>query len=101
MYEDAKLDFPNADEVILWNQNGEITEGCISNVVIKQSNQWITPPIESGLLAGTFRAHLLKTGKISEKKISIDELLAADEIFLINSLRKWQRAQFMKADTLK
>ena len=47
-----------------------------------------------GLLCGTFREHLLKTGEIKEEKISVDDLKAADEIFLINSVRKWRKAIF-------
>jgi para-aminobenzoate synthetase/4-amino-4-deoxychorismate lyase len=50
--------------------------------------------VESGLLAGTFREHLLKTGEIEEQQISIDDLKAAHEIFLINSIRRWRRARF-------
>lgn len=46
------------------------------------------------MLCGTFREHLLKTGEIKEEKISVDDLKAADEIFLINSVRKWRKAIF-------
>ena len=48
-----------------------------------------------GLLAGTFRDHLLKSGEIEEEIISVDMLKAADELFLINSVRKWTRATFV------
>jgi para-aminobenzoate synthetase/4-amino-4-deoxychorismate lyase len=83
-----------ADDVILWNERGEVTEGCIANIVIRKGGRLITPPVECGLLAGTFRGHLLKVGEIKEEKISIDDLKAADEIFLINSVRKWRTARF-------
>lgn len=92
VYEAAKRDYPSADEVILWNERGEVTEGCTTNVVIRKEGRLITPPVECGLLAGTYRASLLKAEKIEESIISTDELKASDEIFLINSVRKWQRA---------
>ena len=54
--------------------------------------QYITPPVSCGLLPGTFRAWLLDRMEIEEKPIKISEFKNCDEIFVINSLRKWQRA---------
>lgn len=95
VYEMAKATFPDCDDVILWNEKGEVTEGCIANVVIRKDGKLITPPVACGLLAGTFRDHLLKSGEIEEEIISVDMLKAADELFLINSVRKWTRATFV------
>ena len=53
----------------------------------------ITPPIVSGLLAGTFRNHLLESGEIEEQIVGIEELKNAKQIFLINSVRKWVPAK--------
>ena len=64
----------------------------ISNVVIRRNGTLVTPPVACGLLAGTFRESLLKAGEIEESVISLAELKAAREIFLINSVRKWQKA---------
>jgi para-aminobenzoate synthetase/4-amino-4-deoxychorismate lyase len=96
VYDAATADFPDADDVILWNERGEVTEGTIANLVIRKDGRLITPPVECGLLAGTFREHLLKRGEIEEKKISIDDFKAADEIYLINSVRKWRKANFLE-----
>lgn len=92
VYEKAKADFPAHDDVILWNDKGEVTETCIANIVIRKGQDLITPPVECGLLAGTFRTRLLKDGEINEDRISLNDLKTADEIFMINSVRKWQRA---------
>ncbi len=92
VYEKAKADFPDCDEVILWNERGEVTEGCIANVVVRKNGKLITPPIECGLLAGTFREHLLKNGEIEEGIVSIEDLRSASEVFLVNSVRKWQKS---------
>jgi len=93
IYEKAKTDFPKCDDVILWNERGEVTEGTIANVVIRKGGRLITPPVGCGLLAGTFREHLLKSGEIEESVILVADLTAADEVFLINSVRKWQCAE--------
>lgn len=83
---------PHCDDLIFWNEKGEVTESSIANVVVSIDGQLFTPSIESGLLAGTFRAQLLAEGKIKERVITIAEFERANEIFLINSVRKWIRA---------
>ena len=52
----ARAARPGCDDVILWNERGEITESCTANVVIDLDGELITPPIECGVLGGTFRA---------------------------------------------
>lgn len=83
------------DDVIFWNERGEITESSIANVVVRIGDQLFTPPVESGLLAGTFRNELIARGEIKERVITIDDLPSADQIFLINSVRRWMRAQLV------
>jgi len=77
------------DDILLYNENGELTEFTIGNLVVEMGGKLVTPPISCGLLAGTFRAHLLESGKISEKVIRMEELKDCKKIFLVNSLRKW------------
>ena len=93
VYESAKAAFPDYDDVILWNEKGEVTESTIANLVISKEGKKITPPIECGLLAGTFREHLLKSGEIEEGMITLDDLKAAQNVWLVNSVRKWQNVQ--------
>ncbi|MEI6891270.1 MAG: aminodeoxychorismate synthase component I [Pontiella sp.] len=91
VYETAKAEFPAADDVILWNECGEVTESCLANVVMLKKGKKSTPPVQCGLLAGTFRAHLLKIGAIEEGTITLEDLKSADEVWLVNSVRKWQK----------
>ncbi len=83
---------PDCDDIVFWNEKSEITESSIANVVVSRDGQLFTPPVESGLLAGTFRNQLLAEGKIKERVITIPEFERANEVFLINSVRKWIRA---------
>ncbi|MDF7808094.1 aminodeoxychorismate synthase component I [Pontiellaceae bacterium B12219] len=92
VYESAKANFPDHDDVILWNEKGEVTESCFGNVVVRTGDKKITPPISCGLLGGTFREYLLKSGEIEEGIIPIGDLKAADEVFLVNSVRTWQKS---------
>ncbi|MFC1643738.1 aminotransferase class IV [Candidatus Omnitrophota bacterium] len=77
-------------DVIFLNQEKEITEGAITNIIIQKSTTWWTPPLSSGLLGGVYRGHLLKTGEppLKEKILYLEDLLSADKIFVINSVRK-------------
>ncbi|HKR58517.1 MAG TPA: aminodeoxychorismate synthase component I [Pyrinomonadaceae bacterium] len=92
IYERALAARPDCDDVILWNEAGEVTESTIANVVICLGNQLFTPPRSAGLLAGTLREQLLVEGKILERPIYRDELQRSSEIFLINSVSGWRRA---------
>jgi para-aminobenzoate synthetase/4-amino-4-deoxychorismate lyase len=78
-------------DVLFWNERGEVTESGIANLVVSIDGQLYTPPIASGLLAGTFRNHLLAQGIIKERVITIEDFKCAEEFFLINSIRKWIR----------
>ncbi|MBK7316070.1 MAG: aminodeoxychorismate synthase component I [Anaerolineales bacterium] len=80
---------PVLDDILLYNEKDELTEFTIGNLVVEMDGQLFTPPISCGLLAGTFRAYLLETGKIRERIILKSELPDCTKIFLINSVRGW------------
>ena len=88
-YEKAKASRPACDDVILWNKKGEVTETCRANIVIENMGKLITPPVECGLLPGTFRQHLLRIGKIKEETIRKSDFVNAERIYTINSVRRW------------
>lgn len=77
------------DDVLLFNEKDQLTEFTIGNLVVESNGEFFTPPIACGLLAGTFREHLLESRKIEEKIIYKHEINNFDKIYLINSLRKW------------
>jgi para-aminobenzoate synthetase/4-amino-4-deoxychorismate lyase len=93
VYDRALAGRPGLDDVILWNEEGDVTESTIANVVVRDAAGLWTPPVESGLLAGTFRANLLERGAIRERRITLPELRAAREVWLINSVRGWRRCR--------
>ncbi len=92
VYEEAKSAHPKAEDVLLWNPAGEITESTIANVVADLDGELITPRVECGLLPGTFRAELLEQGKIREGIIRTKDLNRCRQLYLINSVRKWRPA---------
>jgi para-aminobenzoate synthetase / 4-amino-4-deoxychorismate lyase len=92
IYESAHRAFPDCDDVLLWNKRGELTESCIANLVVELDGKLLTPPVDSGLLPGVFRASLIEQGIISERKIMVGDLDRCAKIYLINSVRKWREA---------
>jgi len=87
VYETAKRDFPGFDDVLLYNERGELTEFTLGNLLARIDGRLYTPPIACGLLPGTFRAYLLETGQAEERILRREELHACTEIFRINSVR--------------
>lgn len=83
---------PDCADIIFLNERNEVTEGVNNNIVARIDNELVTPPLSSGILPGVFREELLAMGEITERGILKEELEAAKEIYLVNSVRKWRRA---------
>lgn len=93
VYAARRRAFPDAFDVLLWNERGELTEFTIGNLVLDLGGARVTPPRDSGLLAGTFRAELLATGQVVERPLFKNDLLRASQIWLVNSVHGWTRVQ--------
>lgn len=89
IYEDAKRSKPDLDDVLLWNDRGEVTESTIGNVVAEIDGVRYTPPLSSGLLGGTFRAEQLEAGTLRERVLTKADVASASRLWLINSVRRW------------
>lgn len=87
IYKNAAV--PGFDDVLLYNEKDELTEFTIGNFVARINGELFTPPIECGLLAGTFRAELVASGEVKERVIKIQDRAEFEAVFLVNSLRKW------------
>jgi para-aminobenzoate synthetase/4-amino-4-deoxychorismate lyase len=90
VYDQALATCIGYDDVILWNEKGEVTESCIANIVIEIDGKPYTPPVKCGLLAGTFRAWLIEHKKVMERVLTMKDLAGSPHIYLINSIRRKQ-----------
>lgn len=81
-------------DVIFRNQEDEVTEGAITNILVRNGGEYLTPPLSCGVLPGTYRQYLLASQEVplKEKILKLEDLLSADEIFLMNSVRKLVKA---------
>ena len=89
VYESARASRPDVDDVLLWNGRGEVTESTIANVVAEIDGVRYTPPLQCGLLAGTFRAEQLDEGTLRERVLLKADVKSASRVWLINSVRGW------------
>ena len=85
-------------DMIFANKEGEITEGARTNVMVRKGKEYFTPPVFCGLLPGVYRAFLLESRQlpVKEKVLYKEDLLSADEIFVMNSVRKLLPAELAR-----
>jgi len=96
-YDAARNRFPDADDVVLVNTRGDVTETTRANIALRRDDRWVTPPIDAGLLPGCERAALLADGTLVEERITMRELETAGELAFLNSVRGWKRAVLVDA----
>jgi para-aminobenzoate synthetase/4-amino-4-deoxychorismate lyase len=85
VYENAEGENLHSDDVILWNEEGNLTESTIANIILNIEGNWVTPSTNCGLLRGVYRESMLENGLIEERKIHKSEIADLSEITLINS----------------
>jgi para-aminobenzoate synthetase/4-amino-4-deoxychorismate lyase len=88
-YTDRMREAGEADDVILVNRRGELTETTIGNLVLELDGRRLTPALECGLLPGIYRQELLAAGQIAEAIVRPDDLKRATRAWMVNSLRGW------------
>jgi len=81
-----------ADDAVMLNEHGNITESTTSNFYIVKSGRILTPPLDSGILAGITREYLrslCESAKIDfiETVLNLEDLASADEMFLSGTVK--------------
>ncbi len=75
-----------ADEAIVLNENGYVSEGSAENIFIVRNGKLITPPVSDDILEGITRNAVITIAKdlgyeVEERHIARTELYVADEVF--------------------
>jgi branched-chain amino acid aminotransferase len=79
-----------AGEALFANTAGRLCEGTGSNVFLVVDGHLVTPPRDSGCLAGITRELVLEWTDATERDLPMDALDRADEVFLTSSTRDVQ-----------
>lgn len=91
-YDDRRRRQPEADDVVLVNRQRQVTETTRANLLVRIDGRWWTPPESSGCLPGAGRAVLLERGVIEERTVAVAELMGAEAVAVVSSLRGWRPA---------
>ncbi len=85
-----------ADEVLILNQAGELTEAAVCNVGFVRDGAILTPPLSAGILEGVTRGLLLRAVakragvEAREATLRPEDLGRMDEAFLLSSTKDVQ-----------
>jgi len=80
------------EDALFLNTRNEITEGAAHNIFIECAGRWYTPPLDCGVLPGVYRRHLLSNRtNIEEKILTLNEVKAADSVYICNAVRGLRR----------
>ena len=79
------------NDAVVLNTHGRICDTTIANIFIVKDNVVYTPSLQEGCVAGIMRRAVIQNlleanGQLVEKEITITDLLAAEEVFLTNSM---------------
>ena len=82
-----------AHEALMLNHRNELTEGTTSNLFLVQGECVRTPAVECGILDGITRGLVLQLASelgipSEETRLTVDDLLRADECFLTNTTQE-------------
>lgn len=81
----------SAFESLWFTPQGDLAEGAISNVFVVRDERLFTPPLDTPVLPGITRATTIELAveqdiPVREQRLTLDDLLGADEVFLTNSM---------------
>jgi para-aminobenzoate synthetase/4-amino-4-deoxychorismate lyase len=77
---------PEADEVLLYNERGHLTEFCRGNVLMEIDGRLLTPRPESGCLPGITVAAMVERGEAAFADLEIGLIPQARQILFANSV---------------
>ena len=73
------------DEALLFNERAELVSACMANVFVVTGGEVRTPALECGARAGVIRERVLSQIAVRVCSVFLDDVLAADEVFLTSS----------------
>lgn len=100
-YESAYENAPGAEgsyrmEVLIWNVQDQVMEGCLTTPYFWREGRWITPHAECGGNLGTTRKWALDRGLTSEGVVMRDEIRVGEIVVLSNGVRGFGFGKIVK-----
>jgi 4-amino-4-deoxychorismate lyase len=98
---------PSFAEGIMLTEDGEVIEGTRSNLFLAHEQSLVTPSLTTAGVRGVMREYLIDRFAaagmaVKEKRVELPELLAADELFLCNSVFGiWPVAELVNGENVR
>ena len=86
-------------EQIFYLPDGSLLETTIGNLILEIDGKRYTPPAHLPILDGIYRRHLLETGQVEEKLLTLKDLELADQVYACNALRGLYPLDFTRKDS--
>ena len=86
-------------EQIYYLEDGTLLETTIGNLILEIDGQLYTPPASLPILDGIYRRHLLETGQVEEKLLTLKDLDVAGRVYACNALRGLYPLEFTRKDS--
>jgi len=74
------------NDCLVMNVHERIADASIANIFLIKNGKLTTPALSEGCISGVMRRYLLQEFKAEETILSIEDVRAADEIFLTNAV---------------
>jgi branched-chain amino acid aminotransferase len=78
------------DEALLVTPHGRVLEAPTSSIFWIKDGEVLTPPLDERILASITRAVVIELAKAKERACTLGDLAAADEVFLVSTVREVQ-----------
>ena len=86
-------------EQIFYLPDGSLLETTIGNLILEIKGNLYTPPAHLPILDGIYRRHLLETGQVEEKLLTLKDLGVADQVYACNALRGLYPLDFTREES--
>lgn len=105
LLESAEAGAPDGTVALLVDADGTVLEASRANVFALRGRALVTPPLDGRILPGIARAALIDVARaagreVREEPLTLDELAAADDVFLTGSVRGVQPASSLDGTEL-
>src|SRR2546423_1055397 len=81
---------PATDEGLLVTPHGRVLEAPTSSIFWVENETVLTPPLDEHILASITRGIVIEQSGAEERSCTLQELLEADEAFLVSTTREVQ-----------
>jgi branched-chain amino acid aminotransferase len=78
------------DEALLVTPHGRVLEAPTSSIFYVTDGELCTPPLDEHILASITRALVISVSGAVERSCTLEQLTAADEVFLASTVREVQ-----------